>query len=131
MTDIPESHRDLLDSPIAMLATIAPDGRPQVSAIWFLFEDGQWRTSLNETRKKMRNLRANPAATVFILDLANPLRYLELRGDARIEPDDDYAFARRLGPKYNADVPSFDPPGQKRVVVTLEPERVNAVNMAG
>jgi PPOX class probable F420-dependent enzyme len=130
-TEIPESHRDLLDAQIAMLATIAPDGRPQVSAAWFLAEDGRVTFSLNTTRKKVRNLQRNPAASVFILDLANPLRYLEIRGDARIVPDDDYEFAGRLGEKYGADIRTFDPPDETRVAVTVEPTRVNAVNMGG
>jgi PPOX class probable F420-dependent enzyme len=129
MTEIPESHRDLLDAPFATLATIAPDGRPQVSAVWFLAEDGKVKVSLNTTRKKVRNLRLNPACTLFILDPANPGRYLEIRGDARLEPDDDYEFATRLGAKYNADVRSFDPPGQTRVAVVLDPVRVNAIKI--
>jgi len=37
---IPESHRDLLQSGVAIMATIGPDGRPQVSALWFLAQDG-------------------------------------------------------------------------------------------
>jgi PPOX class probable F420-dependent enzyme len=129
MTEIPESHRDLLDTPIATLATIAPDGRPHLSAVWFLAEDGKVKVSLNTTRRKVRNLRRNPACTLFILDPANPGRYLEIRGDARLEPDDDYEFASRLGAKYNADVRSFDPPGQTRVAVVLEPVRVNAIKI--
>ena len=36
---------------------------------------------------------ANPAANLFLLDLAVPYRYLEIRGDAEITPDDDYSFA--------------------------------------
>jgi PPOX class probable F420-dependent enzyme len=130
MADIPESHRDLLDSQVLTLATIAPDGRPQVSEVWFLAEDGLPRISLNTTRKKVRNLRGNPACTVFILDLANPARYLEIRGDAEIQPDDDYAFAGRLGAKYGADVRVMDGPGESRIVVTVRPVRVNAVDMS-
>jgi PPOX class probable F420-dependent enzyme len=131
MVDIPESHRDLLDSKYAVLATIAPDGRPQVSAVWFLAEGDKVGISLNTARKKVRNLRNNPAASVFLLDLANPLRYLELRGDVRIVPDDDYEYAGRLGEKYGADIRTFDPPDQTRVAVYIEPTRVNAVNLGG
>jgi PPOX class probable F420-dependent enzyme len=131
ITDIPESHRDLLDAKILNLATIAPDGRPQVSAVWFLAEDGLPRISLNTARKKVRNLRRNPACTAFILDLANPARYLEIRGDAEIEPDDDYVFAGRLGAKYDADVRVMDAPGETRVRVTVHPVRINAVNVGG
>jgi PPOX class probable F420-dependent enzyme len=130
MSEIPESHLDLLDAKILSLATIAPDGRPQVSAVWFLTEDGLPRISLNTKRKKVRNLRSNPVCTVYILDLANPQRYLEIRGDAEILPDDDYAFAGRLGAKYGADVRTFDPPGDTRVVVTVRPVRINAIDLS-
>ena len=130
MSEIPESHLDLLDANILSLATIAPDGRPQVSAVWFLTEDGLPRISLNTKRKKVRNLQSNPVCTAYILDLANPQRYLEIRGDAEIEPDDDYAFAGRLGAKYGADVRTFDPPGDTRVVVTVRPVRINAIDLS-
>ena len=131
MIEIPESHRDLLDAQFAMLATIAPDGRPQVSAVWFLYEDGELKVSLNTNRRKVRNLRRNPSATIFILDLANPLRYLEVRGDARLEPDDDYVFAGRLGKKYGADIRTFDPPEETRIELVLDAVKVNAVNIGG
>jgi PPOX class probable F420-dependent enzyme len=130
MADIPASHRDLLDAKILTLATIAPDGRPQLSAIWFLAEDETVRLSLNTARKKVRNLRRNPACTVFILDLANPARYLELRGEAEIVPDDDYTFADRLGAKYGADVRAMDRPGESRVAVTVHPTTINAIDMS-
>ena len=35
-TTVPEEFRDLLEAPIATLGTIGPDGRPQLSAVWFL-----------------------------------------------------------------------------------------------
>jgi len=60
-----------------------------------------------------------------------PYRYLEIRGDAEISPDDDYAFADRVGAKYNSNLRDHDQPGQSRVVVTIQPVRVNAVNMRG
>jgi PPOX class probable F420-dependent enzyme len=129
---VPESHRDLLDSRFATLATVGPDGRPQVSEVWFLAEDDAVRVSLNVTRQKTKNLVANPGISVLLLDLANPLRYLELRGDAEITPDDDYSFADRLAAKYGegVDLRQMDAPGQTRVVVTVKPVRVVAVDMS-
>ncbi|HEY4611345.1 MAG TPA: pyridoxamine 5'-phosphate oxidase family protein, partial [Ilumatobacteraceae bacterium] len=89
------------------------------------------RVSLNTSRQKTKNLKANPAATLFILDPANPARYLELRGDAQVAPDDDYAFADQVGAKYGGvDLRTMDQPGQSRVVVTIAPVRVNAVDMS-
>jgi len=131
MPEIPASHRDLLDGEFATLATIGPDGRPQLSEVWFLAEGEAVVTSLNTSRQKTKNLRANPAATVFLLDLAVPYRYLEIRGDAEITPDDDYSFADRLGAKYQADLRARDHPGESRLKVTIHPTRINAVDMRG
>lgn len=131
MTGIPESHRDLLESPVATLATVGPDGRPQLSEVWFVAEGDTVRISLNDSRQKTKNLRRNPACNLFILDLARPSRYLELRGDASIEPDADYEFAAKVQEKYGVDVRVHDGPGDSRVVVTVQPVRVNPVDMGG
>lgn len=131
MSSIPASHGDLLDTDVATLATIGPDGRPQLSAVWFLREGDTVRISLNTGRQKTKNLRADPSCNLFILDRQNPYRYLELRGDAEIQPDDDYTFADEVGAKYGADLRQMDAPGQSRVAVTIRPTRVNAVDMSG
>ncbi len=131
MTEIPASHRDLLASDFATLGTIGPDGRPQLSEVWVLAEGDTVGISLNTSRQKMKNLMANPAASLFLLDLAVPYRYLEIRGDAEITPDDDYSFADKVGAKYNSNLRDHDQPGQSRVKVTIRPVRVNAVDMRG
>jgi PPOX class probable F420-dependent enzyme len=130
-TTIPASHADLLEGRFATLATIGPDGRPQLSEVWFLTEDGSPRLSLSTARQKLKNLDRDPACTLFLLDLANPYRYLEIRGDAEITPDDDYAFADRVGAKYASDLRDHDGPEDGRVVVTVRPTRINAVAMGG
>ncbi len=131
MTAIPESHLDLLQGQVATLATVGDDGRPQLSEVWFLAEGDGVAISLNSSRQKTKNLMRRPACTLFVLDLANPYRYLELRGDAELSPDNDYAFADRVGAKYGSDLREHDRPGDKRVVVRVRPVRVNAVNMGG
>jgi PPOX class probable F420-dependent enzyme len=129
MAEIPQSHRDLLDAPVATFATIGSDGRPQLSEVWFLADGDELKMSLNTSRQKVRNIRRDPACALFILDLANPFRYLEVRGDAEVVDDADYAFADRVGAKYGADLRQHDRPGEGRVVVTVRPTRVNAVDM--
>jgi PPOX class probable F420-dependent enzyme len=129
-TTVPESHQDLVAAEVATLATIGPDGRPQLSAVWFLVESGVLRVSLTTSRQKTKNLQHNPACNLFILDRQNPNRYLEVRGDADVELDDDYAFANRLGSKYDADLREMDGPGAQRVVVTVRPVRINAVDVS-
>jgi PPOX class probable F420-dependent enzyme len=125
MPTIPDSHRDLLTLPVVTLGTIDPDGRPQLTEVWFLAEDGEVKLSLNTSRQKVQNLQRDPRCSVLLLDLANPYRYVELRGDAVITPDDDYAFADRVGEKYGTDLRENDRPGETRVVVTVRPTRVH------
>jgi PPOX class probable F420-dependent enzyme len=130
MTEFPESHRYLLDSRFATLATINAGGFPQLTEVWFLYDEGELTTSLNSSRLKTRNLLQRPECSLFILDLENPFKYLEVRARARVEPDDDYEFARRLGAKYEgADLREHDKPGETRVKVIFEPVNVHPVDM--
>ena len=129
MPSIPPTHRDLLETKVATFATIGADGRPQLSEIWFLADGDTIRISLNTGRQKTKNLLRNPACTLFILDLDRTSRYLELRCDADVQPDDDYRFADLVGAAYGADLREHDRPGQSRVVVTLRILKVNAVDM--
>lgn len=131
MTDFPESHRDLLDGQVASLATVGRTGFPQVTELWFLHDEGEIKLSLNTARLKTRNLQRDPKCSLLLLDLENPYRYLEVRGNARVEPDEDYRFAQKLGAKYNADLKVHDNPGESRVVVTIEPVNVYPVDMSG
>jgi len=124
MTTFPESHRDLLDAQVATLATIDDNGYPQVTAVWFVHDDGELRVSLNTTRHKTKNLAKRPHCSLFILDVANPQRYLEVRGNAKIEPDPDYEFAAKVTAKYGLDLRNIDQPGESRVCVTIEPLKV-------
>jgi PPOX class probable F420-dependent enzyme len=132
MTEIPTSHADLLEGQVATLATIGADGGPQLTEVWFLHEDGEVKLSLNRSRVKTRNLTKRPQCSLFLLDASNPYRYVDIRGRAHIEPDDDYAFADRVGEKYGgADLRNNDKPGETRVTVTIEPKSVYAVDMSG
>ncbi len=129
---IPDSHRDLLEAEVATLATVGEDGYPQVSEVWFLAEGDRIAISLNSARQKTKNLQTDPACTLLILDLANPYRYLEIRGTADVVPDDAYEFADKVGAKYGgADLREHDGPGDGRVVVRIVPARINAVDMRG
>ena len=125
--EIPDSHKGLLSAQVGVLGTIGASGRPQLSAVWFLAEDDTVKISLNTTRQKVKNLQAEPKASFLIFDPENPYKYVELRGDAEVAPDDDYSFADKLGAKYGgADLRERDQPGETRVVVTINPARVVA-----
>jgi PPOX class probable F420-dependent enzyme len=123
---LPASHRDLLRTDVAVLATIGPDGYPQLTALWFLADDAAMvRLSLNTSRQTVRSLQQHPECTLFLLDPASPYRTLEIRARAEIQPDPEYAFADNLGQKYRANLRQNDRPGESRAVVTLHPVKVN------
>ncbi len=128
MVSIPESHADLIsNSQVLMLATNGHDGFPQVTATWFLQEDdSSIAISINTARQKLKNLQRDPHATLFFIDPANPYRTLEIRAETTIEPDDDYAFADRVGAKYGgANLREFDGADATRVVLRFTPVKVN------
>ena len=131
MSTFPESHLDLLDQQVASLATIDNDGFPQLTEVWFLLDEGALKLSLNNARWKTKNLQERPVCSLLLLDPDSPYRYLEVRGRARVDDDSDYVFARKVGEKYGADLKVHDAPGESRVVVTIEPARVHAVDMRG
>jgi len=127
MPTVPASHQDLLAANVAILTTIGKDGYPQVTALWFLAdEDGLVKLSLNTARQKTKNLLANPQCTFFVIDQVNLFHTLEIRARAEITPDPDYVFADKLGAKYGgANLRTMDRPGESRVVVTLQPVKIN------
>jgi PPOX class probable F420-dependent enzyme len=130
MRTIPESHQDLLDGQVATLATIDDAGFPQLTEVWFLYDDGELKISLNSGRSKTENLERRPECSVVLLDLQNPYRYVEIRGRARIERDVDYSLADKVGAKYGVNLREYDRPGQHRVTVTIDPVKVHAVDMS-
>jgi PPOX class probable F420-dependent enzyme len=127
MVKFPESHRDLLEAPtVAILSTLDPAGFPQSTALWFLLdEDGQLKLAVNSSRKKLDNLRARQQCTLFVLDVGNVYRTIEVRGLATVELDEGYALSDRVGRKYHDDLRRFDPPGTTRYAVSIDPVRVN------
>ena len=121
---IPGPLADLLDRPLyAHLATVRPDGTPQVNPTWFRF-DGEylWLTTTSK-RQKNRNWRAQPAVALSITDPDDPGRYLEVRGRVeRIVPDPGGAEFVRLAERYGE---PQGPPADAadRIAVAIRPER--------
>jgi PPOX class probable F420-dependent enzyme len=90
VTIIPDSYRDLLERPIVVsLATVMPDGQPQVTPVWVDLVDGKIRMNTVVGRQKERNLSECKQATVLAIDPDNPLRFMEIRGEAAPSGEDD------------------------------------------
>jgi PPOX class probable F420-dependent enzyme len=122
---IPDSHRDLLLAPgVGVLGTLGPGGLPQSSAIWYVLDGDEVRTSLTGSRQKFKNLRRHPKTTLLVLDPTNPYRYIEVRAEVALEPDPDLAFLARVLAHYGTDLDSFPGPKEDRWIVTFTPVHV-------
>lgn len=100
--DIPEAARELLDQAVVVdLATVRPDGGPQVNPMWFLFEDGLIWFTHTDYRQKYRNLQHEPRVAISLLPEGDPYNYLEIRGELdRVEPDPTGSLYTRLAERY-------------------------------
>ncbi|MCU1502285.1 MAG: pyridoxamine 5-phosphate oxidase-related protein FMN-binding [Ilumatobacteraceae bacterium] len=116
---VPPSHADLLEQPnFAHLATVRPDGAPQVSEMWFEWDGDVARFTHTTTRQKFRNFAHEPRVSFSVTDPANPYRFIEVRGVVEtIEPDPGAAFYIGLGRRYGMDIAPTD--ADVRVVITV------------
>lgn len=129
-TVIPEKYLDLLESKaLADVATIGPKGEPQVNPVWFDWDGTYIKFSQTTTRQKLKNVQRDPRIALSIVDPENPYRYLEVRGKVvRVDPDPDKAFIDKMAQKYlGAEKYPWNQPGDERVVVVIEPERVTSM----
>ena len=130
MTTFPTSHRDLLDAQIGHSATIGANGIPELTAVWFLYDDDDHVKIWLNTAGRAPNLAQRPSAACSSSTL-NPFRYLDVRGRATLTPTPTTCLPRSS--ERSTAVPisaSATDPGESRVVVTIEPDNVYAVDMS-
>ncbi|MFF9274397.1 PPOX class F420-dependent oxidoreductase [Streptomyces griseosporeus] len=128
MSLIPESHLDLLRRPLFVhLATVRPDGSPQVNPMWCSWDGTHLRFTSTRTRFKFRNVTADPRVAVSVNDPDEPYRYLEIRGVVeRIDDDSSGAFFVRLAERYGRELGGRLPPDvRERVVYVVRPTAVS------
>ena len=78
---IPVTHLDLVTPPhILSVATLLPDGMPQLSLVWGRYEDDRILISFEKDSQKHRNLERDPKISLISRDPKNVWRYLEVRG---------------------------------------------------
>src|ERR1700704_3245421 len=78
---IPEKYADLLEKPaFGNLGTLINDGSPQVTPVWVDYDGKHVRFNSALGRVKDKNVRRDPRVAMSIQDLANPYRYLQVRG---------------------------------------------------
>jgi len=127
---IPDNFKDLFQKKaFASLATVMPDGSPQVTPVWFDWDGSHLRINSAKGRVKDRNMRRTPRVALAILDPDNPYRHLAIRGRV-VEVTEQGADAHidALAKKYlGQDRYPHRRPGEVRVIYKVQPERVAAM----
>jgi PPOX class probable F420-dependent enzyme len=128
MVEIPANYLDLLQqkTTFAHLATIMPDGTPQVTPVWFDYTNGKIRVNSAKGRVKVRNMREGAPVALSILDPDNPYRYIQIRGRVeRVTEEGADAHIDSLAKKYlGKDKYPYSQPGEVRVIFEIEPTKV-------
>lgn len=126
--DIPEKYADLFKKPaFANLATVMPDGSPQVTPVWVDFDGNHVLFNSALGRVKDKNVRRDPRVSLAVQDPENPYRYLEVRGRVvEITENGADEHINKLSQKYlGKPVYPFRQPGEVRVLYKIEPEHVS------
>jgi PPOX class probable F420-dependent enzyme len=131
MAAIPDKYLDLLQQKkaFANVATLMPDGSPQVTPVWFDYSGGFIRINTAKGRVKARNLKTGSPVALAIMDPDQPYRYLQVRGRVRrvLEEGAD-SHIDSLAKKYlDKDKYPFAQPGEVRVMYEIEPASVSGM----
>ena len=136
-TDIPESFRDLFArKSFGHLATVMPDGSPQVTPVWVDVDGPFLLVNTAVGRVKDVNMRRRPRVAIEILDPENPMRYLSVRGVVAevVEGEPAEAHIHKLAQRYMGrpypDTARLQ--GEKRILFKIRPTHVHGWDpMAG
>ncbi|MCC6364511.1 MAG: PPOX class F420-dependent oxidoreductase [Bryobacterales bacterium] len=127
---IPDKYLDLFrKKAFASLATVMPDGRPQVTPVWCDYDGSHVIVNSAKGRRKDLNMRAEPRVSLAIIDPDNPYRYLEVRGQV-IEITEAGAddHIDKMAKKYlNVDKYPGRRAGEIRVIYKIRPEHCTSM----
>ncbi|MER5218901.1 PPOX class F420-dependent oxidoreductase [Streptomyces flaveus] len=131
MSSIDDHIRERLLAPnFWHLATVGPDGAPQVSPMWADMEGEYVMVNTSIGRVKVDNLRRNPSVSLSHHDSENPYDRVEIRGRVVrfVEGEVAERAMDRLAQKYiGEDRYPWLLPGEQRVMLLIEPTRVRHV----
>ncbi|MGK5548102.1 PPOX class F420-dependent oxidoreductase [Streptomyces sp. URMC 127] len=117
------------DAPVfATVATVQPDGSPQLTVTWLTHDGDDLLISTTVGRRKEKNLRRDPRITVMINPPNAPYTYAEVRGTATLTTEGGQELINALSRKYTGkDYADFNPAAKddaERVVVRVTPRKV-------
>lgn len=108
------------------LATILPDGTPQVTIVWVDYDGKHVIVNTAEGRVKVKNVRRDPRVAISIVAQDNPFATASVRGRVvEITRDGADAHIDKQAKKYlGQDKYPFRQPDEVRILLKIEPVRV-------
>lgn len=125
MAGLTDRAKRLLSEPnIVHLATVMPDGSPQVSPIWAHVENGTIEFNTAAGRVKEQNMRRDPRVAFSVVNRNDPYERASVRGRVveMVEGDEARAHIDKMAKKYlgSDTYPWYK--GETRIIVRVEPE---------
>ena len=114
---------------LGILTTVNPDGSPQATPVYYVYEDGKLHISVTKDRKKTYNVQRDPRVAVCVLAEEPPFNYVQVMGRATVTEDDLVERSRRIWSTFRSQLPDDFPQllaDQKRVVMVVTPERATS-----
>jgi PPOX class probable F420-dependent enzyme len=129
---ISPGFRKLLREPAyCQLATVMPNGSPQVTQVWVDTDGEHILINTAVGRQKERNVRRDPRVAVNVVDPANAWRIAMVRGrvvDVTTAGPDQ--LIDQLAKKYlNEDTYPFRRPEEVRITLKILPEKINEMGL--
>jgi PPOX class probable F420-dependent enzyme len=127
---IPDNYLDLFKKKaFANLATLMPDGSPQVTPVWCDYDGENVLINTAAGRVKDKNLQRDTRVSLSILDPDNPYRYLEIRGrvvERTREGADDHID--KMAKKYlGVNEYPYRSKDEVRILYKIKPERTSSM----
>ena len=123
---LPDNAKKWLDGrSFPVVATVDPDGRPQLSVVWAKRDGETVLFSTLRDRRKGRNLARDPSITLLVTNPETPYEYVEIRGNAEMVDDPGGSLIKELGLRYNdEDFREPDEKSARRVIVRVTADHV-------
>ncbi len=127
--NIPENYKDLfLGKNFASVATVNPDGSPQVTPMWIDYDEESNEILVNTAkgRKKARNMTVGSKVALTILDSTNFYRYAAIQGEILdVTTKDAEDHINKLSMKYFGREKYNLGEGEIRILVKIKPNYVH------
>jgi PPOX class probable F420-dependent enzyme len=126
MAGLTDEQARLLQEPnFATVATVNPDGSPQLSIVWIDWDGRHVLFNTAVGRVKPRNLERDPRVSVLVIDREDGYHWVAVRGTAELTTYGADEHIDKLARKYTGQGWQAKP-GEQRLLCSFRPEQVSA-----